>query len=310
MSRRTRTSRSAITLVLAAAGLAAAGCGDAEDEREVPMRERPEVDVQLIGEGTVSTGAPEFAASFTPDGDTLYFTRSSADRSSLRIFRAVRDSAGWREPEVAPFSGTHPDVDPFVTPDGARIYFSSQRPAPVGAARYNTWWVDREDGGWSEPRTAGPPLNSRASDVFVTATRDGAVYFSSRRGGSQRIWRTRQTDAGWTQPEAQEFGNRRGGAGNPLVGPDGSYMVITFLGPGGSPDLFLVCRTETGWSAPRPLPRGVNSDHPDFAPGLHPPDDRLVFTSERPGVVQSTADTARAPGDLYTADYRPGEACE
>jgi len=194
--------------VLACALLLAA-CGDSseEDAREVPLREQPTVDVEMIGEGVISTEAPEFAAAFTPGGDTLFFTRSSPDRNVLRIMFSVRDSAGWSEPVVAPFSGRrHRDVDPFVTPDGSRLYFSSDRPAPVGAADMNSWWVDREEGGWSEARTAGPPLNSEASDVFVSATRDGTLYFSSRRGG-----RTRQSPgrAGGGVPRPHRGGARR-----------------------------------------------------------------------------------------------------
>lgn len=311
MSRRARTHRPLATLVLAVATITAAGCGDsAADEREVPMRERPEVDVELIGEGTVSTQAPEFAASLTPNGDTLYFTRSTADRSELTIYRAVRDSAGWSEPEVAPFSGTHRDVDPFVTPDGSRIYFSSDRPAPVDAADFNTWWVDREEGGWSEPRTAGPPLNSPGTDVFVSATSEGVVYFSSRRQrGGQRVYRIEPTDDGWGAAVLQRFGEVAE-AGNPLVDPDGEFILFVNVGPGGSANLFLACATEEGWGEPRSLPRGVNTEHADFAPGLDPTDGSLLFTSERPGVVATVPDSGRAPGDLYRADFRPDEQCD
>lgn len=309
MTRRIHATRPLLALpLIVAATVAAASCGESEERgREVPMREQPELDVEIVGPGTVSTEAPEFAASFTPDGDTLYFGRASEDRSSLRILRSIRGSDGWGEPEVASFSGTHRDVDPFVSPDGSRLYFSSDRPAPVGAGGYNTWWIEREGDGAGEPRTAGPPLNSPAPDVFVSATREGTVFFSSRRSGRQQIYRTRPTDDRWAAPELLSFGSVVS-AGNPLVDPEGRFVVLTSLGPGGSPDLFLSCRTEEGWGEPEPLPNGINSDHPDFAPGLHP-DGTLLFTSERPGVVEAAPDSGRAPGDLYRSDFRPGERC-
>lgn len=300
-------------LSVLACALLLQACGESseEDPREVPLREQPVVDVEMIGEGVISTEAPEFAAAFTPSGDTLFFTRASRNRDDLGIMFSVRDSAGWSEPAVAPFSGGgHRDVDPFVTPDGSRLYFSSDRPAPVGASDMNTWWVDREAEGWSEARTAGPPLNSPASDVFVSTTRDGTLYFSSRRGGrTQAVYRTRPTEEGWERPEPLAFESLES-AGNPLVGPDGDFLVLTSIPPGGSPDLYLSCPEGDGWSEPKRLPKGINTGSAEFAPALHPVDSTLVFTSERPGVVAEPPESGRPPGDLYRAAFRPAERCD
>ena len=40
---------------------------------------------RLFGPGGISTRAPEFATSFSPDGETVYFNRTSEDRSQIRI---------------------------------------------------------------------------------------------------------------------------------------------------------------------------------------------------------------------------------
>ena len=312
MIRRSPRATPLLTPVLVCA-LVVQGCGDSSEEeaREVPLRQQPEVDVEMIGEGVVSTAAIEFAAAFTPGGDSLYFTRMRTRNARPKIYLSVRDSAGWSQPELAPFAATGSgDVDPFVTPDGSRLYFSSDRPAPVGASRMNTWWVDRQDGGWSEPRTAGPPLNSPSSDVFVSATREGTLYFSSRReDGAQAVYRIERSGEEWSTPERLSFDELRS-VGNPLVAPDGEFLVLTAVGPDGSPDLYLACREGERWDEPERLPKGVNSPQADFAPALHPEDGTLVFTSERPGVVQAPADTTRAPSDLYRASFRPAERCD
>lgn len=302
----------AVLLVFLAQACGGPESDEKETAREVPRLERDSVAVSLLGEGVISTEAAEFGASFTPSGDTLYFGRSASSGGTTRILYSVRDAEGWSEPRAAPFSGEFRDMDPFVAPGGERLYFSSDRPGPVGAARINTWWVDRTAGGWSEPRSAGPPLNSSSADVFVSATRAGTVYFGSRRGGSQQVYRTEQTADGWARPVSQRFGQVKG-AGQPMIAPDGSFILLTNLGPGDSPDLYVSCRTERGWSSPQLLPLGVNTDRAEYAPALDPRDGSLVFASERREVElppDAEVDSERRPGDLYRADYRPAERCD
>ena len=113
--------------------LAAAGPGASPE----PPSERT-----LFEPGTLSTGAFEYNASFTPDGRTLYFS-VAAPRLAAKFFAAIvrshwRDGR-WTTPEVAEFSGRFGDFDPFVSPDGSRLFFSSVRPVdPASACRAPT----------------------------------------------------------------------------------------------------------------------------------------------------------------------------
>lgn len=307
------------------AARAAAGLGAillclscAADEREAaepgadelaPGRAASSPEVALLGEGLVSTRAPEFAASFSPDARTLYFNRASPDRRELRIMAATRVQGGWEEPRTVPFSGSHRDLDAFVTPDGERIYFNSDRPAASGdTGAFDIWYVDRTTDGWGPPVRPGAPLNSDSAEFFTSATRDGDLYFTSTRAGSRRVYRAAPKDGGWSEPEPVSLGSMTS-AGNPLVAPDGGFLVLTGSGPDGSVDLFVSCRSETGWQEPLRLPAPINSAHSDFAPGLDPGDGTLLFTSERPGVVGPQPDSVRPPGDIYRTSLRPAELC-
>ena len=155
---------------------------------------------ERFAEGVITTAAPEFAITFTPDGRTAYFNRASTDRRTLSIMVSRLAGADWQQPLLAGFSGKHRDVDPFVTPDGNRLYFSSDRPTSPSDNEpdFNTWYMDAKDGDWSEPRTFGEPLNSRGTDVFVSATRAGALYFSSNRDGTTRTYRATAAEDGWS----------------------------------------------------------------------------------------------------------------
>lgn len=303
-------------LVCAAVLTPLLGC--AEDGRSPgrdtipPGTEGAEAEIAILGEGVVSTQAPEFGASLTPDGRTLYFNRASGDRQELRIMVAHRTEAGWSEPRVASFSGTHRDLDAFVAPDGDRVWFNSDRPPPKDGSRgFDIWYVERTRSGWGPAVNPPLPLNSDSLEIFVSANREGVLYFTSSRAGPLQVYRAAPeaaSDGRWSRPEPLVFGSLRG-AGNPLVGPDGGFLVLTAPGPDGSTDLFVTCRREDGWSEPIHLPRPINSSYMDFAPGLDPADGSLLFTSERPGMAGPQPDSVRPPGDLYRSSLRPAELC-
>lgn len=258
-----------------------------------------DVTVALFARDRVSSVDPEFAISFTPDGRTAYFNRTSADRSSFQLLTSILTRQGWSAPEPAPFSGSGRDIDPFVTPEGDRIYFSSDRPragAPAGS--FSVWYSDRTPSGWSPPVDPGPPFNSDSSDVFVSAAQDGTTVFSSTRAGSRRIYETRAAATGWTEPTVIRFGSVEGGS-NPLISPDGSFIVFAMEGPIGGFDFFVSCRDGAGsWGAPALLPEPINSPFAEMAPALHP-DGSLLFTSERPGILGPVPAGIRPAGDVY-----------
>ncbi len=257
----------------------------------------------LFAPGVLSTADPEFAASLSPDGASFFFNRASADRSRLSILVSGFRNGEWGPPETAPFSGTHRDVDPFVSPDGERLYFSSSRPTGPGdeTPDFNSWFVEREGGGWSEPVVLPEPLNTASHETFVSADREGTLYFGSDRDGTQRIWRSRRIDGDYETPQVVSFAmNLESGGSNPWISSSGKLLIFVAGRSGGQDaDLYTACLEESGWSPGRSLGPVVNSDYADFAPSLTPDGRHLLFTSERPGVVRSVAEGERPPGDLY-----------
>ena len=74
---------------------------------------------------------------FTPSRNSVYWSvtaEPSPPGSSVvsTILSAQRVAGGWSAPAIAGFSGVYSDGDPFVSPYGERMYFSSSRP---GTAR-------------------------------------------------------------------------------------------------------------------------------------------------------------------------------
>lgn len=255
----------------------------------------------------ISTEAPEFGTSFSPDGQTVYFNRASADRSVLRIFESHLVDGSWSPPQPLPFSdGTWRDLDPFLASDGRRLFFTSDRPVEGTEPKdFDLWSAERaEDGTWGEPVNLGAPVNTSSNEIFCTRARDGTLYFNVfGEDGTGTVVRSRWRNGAYAAPEPLTIeGSEDLALGNPLIAPDESFLVLTAQDPEGhgDSDLFLSRPQPDGtWSRPESLGAGINSPFSDFAPALRPDGRSLFFTSERPGVVPEGAVEGRPPGDLY-----------
>jgi hypothetical protein len=72
---------------------------------------------------------------FSPDGKTLYFSQPYT-----RILSSRFENGAWSAPTAMPFTGAHRDGDPFVSPDGSRLFFWSSRPVPGRQVEGLTLW--------------------------------------------------------------------------------------------------------------------------------------------------------------------------
>ena len=272
-----------------AVGLACAGV-----DESVPVTSEPEV--EIFGRGAISTDAPEFAITFSPDGDTAYFNRTPADRSRLDLLVSVRRAQEWSTAVPFPPTEGTSAIDPFMSASGDELYFSSDLESSETSGSFGLWYVRRTGGGWSAPVALPKPVNSDSSDVFNSWATDGLMVFSSRRDGTRRIYSTRSTEAGWDPPTLVAFGEIDD-ASNPAISPDGSFIVIARRVEGRGPDLFVSCREESGWGELQRLPDPINSSFRELAPAVS--NGWLYFTSERPGVVGPQPEGVRPPGDIY-----------
>ncbi|MEQ9568879.1 MAG: hypothetical protein RLN75_01710 [Longimicrobiales bacterium] len=273
--------------------VAVVGCGPTAADTPVDP-----ISVEIFARGVVSSTDPEFATAFTPSGDTVFFNRTPPGRSRLELWVAVREGDRWGEPSPVPATVGMGAVDPFVSSDGATLWFSSGAPldgAPSGD--FNLWTLSRPPDGWTGTPVAVPrPVRSDSSEAFNTLTDDGLLVFGSTRDGERSIWTSRRSDDGWSEPTVLTLGGTTA-ASNPAIRRDGSLLVFARRGEAGDPDLWVACREDGGWGEPIRLPEPINSRWADFAPAFGP--EHLYFTSERPGVVGPVADSIRPPGDIW-----------
>lgn len=234
--------------------------------------------------------------SFSPDGNTVFFDRSSGARKTIMVSRRV--AGRWMRPQVASFSGRWFDQNPVASPDGRYLLFNSDRPhrsgghplvqnyfSKAGAPGSNIWLVDREGTRWGTPKWLGSNINSGAFVDFASIAEDGAVYFI-RYNASKRLmqtWRASHWKDGYDPPELVRLGDPAISVHDPAIAADESFIIFDYgKVPGGLGRLSIAFRRGNGWTAPIDLGDVANADLP-WGPRLAP-DGRSVFVTGRSGI--------------------------
>ncbi|MGA7306933.1 MAG: hypothetical protein WBW88_18840, partial [Rhodothermales bacterium] len=246
----------------------------------------------LLAPGFISTANGERDAAFLPDLAAFYYTLWTG-RFGV-ILEVTRSDEGWSSPAVAPFSGKYSDLEPFVTPDGARLFFASNRPVAMDSEPkdYDIWYVDRLDGAWSDPVHIGSNVNTPANEFYPSLDAQGVLYFTAayeNSVGGEDIWRSQPTDNGFGPRENAGTGVNTGhDEFNALIAPDGSFLAFSSFGRDdglGGGDLYVSFRNDQGQFAQAVhVGAPINSESLDFSPALSPDGQTFLFSSRRSSI--------------------------
>ncbi len=285
----------------------------------------PELAPELFAPGFVSTGLYERDLAWTPDGAEAYWTvYSTGHRSGTVVAVRQRADGTWTEPFIPePFRGSN-SIEPFVTVDGAWLYFASDRPLPgeSASADWNLWRAPRVEDGWGPAAPLAPPVTGDGDEFYPSLTADGVLYYTAELDdslGGEDLYRSRPTAGGWAEPE--NLGpavNSPGPEFNSLVHPGGDWILFGSAreGDAGRGDLYVAFADGAGgWTDAAPLPPPIASPALDFCPALSPDGRLLFFTSTRTtfeptdqATYGDLAERLSAPGnghgDLWWVDVR------
>lgn len=255
----------------------------------------PKVEPELFGEGVVSTGFDERDGALAPDGRSFYFTKSVRDNDDLMVIVFARyKDGGWQEPEVAPFSGRYRDKNPFISADGTKLYFSSDRPVTGTQPKtdFDIWVVEKKGQGWGKPRNLGPPINTAAEEQSPYLTAAGTLYFASDRPGGRGnsdIYLSKWAGGQFSTPEnLGEAVNAEGAEMAVCAEQEGRFIIFSSSRKGGIGNLDLyISRHENGrWTTAQNLDFGINTGAVESSPSFSP-DGRYLFFSSTRGMGQS-----------------------
>jgi len=296
----------AVLLALVACG-PATSAPDGADVDPAPLGSGPQApsgEPRRFAPGVVTTDGFELGTAFTPDGRTVLFAQIGDGFATSRIVASRWQDGGWSEPEPLPFTGPYRDLDPFVSPDGMRLVFQSDRPLEgETAGDWNLWISDADAEGWGPPRALPAPVNSPGVETFPVLVADGSLYFSSDRPGGEGgdVYRAPFVDGEYGEPERLPAPiNTAGFDSNVWVSPDESFLILAGeRGPEhrGAGDLYLSRFADGRWSEPVHL-GGVSTPARELAPAVSPDGHVLYFTSDRPDAAR----TEKRRGDIYEVD--------
>ncbi|WP_291967263.1 OmpA family protein [Maribacter sp.] len=135
----------------------------------------------------INTKYHEASVAFSPDNETMYFTRNNYGKklkrdkngiNHLKIYRSKKVDGEWLEAEEVSFnSDNYSTGHPALSPDGKQLYFVSDMPGSIGDT--DIFVVDvLQDGSFSTPRNLGPEINTEHKEMFPFIN-DKKLYFSS-----------------------------------------------------------------------------------------------------------------------------------
>jgi hypothetical protein len=234
------------------------------------------------------------------DGSEIYFSlQSYADEVSMIVcVKKVNDN--WLEPEIANFSGRYYDLEPFLSADGLKLYFASNRPISISSTEakdFDIWYVRRENknAAWSDPINIGPPINSDKDEFYPSVADNNNFYFTCNERstkGKDDIFVSYWINEKYSEPVSlSDSINSAGYEFNAFVAPDESYIIFTAYQRQdglGSGDLYISYKdSDSTWTKAKNLGQEINSAIMDYCPFVDIKTNTLYFTSKRTGINEN-----------------------
>jgi outer membrane protein OmpA-like peptidoglycan-associated protein len=149
---------------------------------------------------------------FNENENIIYYSRNTSIENSLRnisdtsnklgIFSAELIDGVWTN--IKPFTYNNPKYSfctPALTPDGERIYFSSDMPG--GSGGMDLYYCLRRNNDWDQPVNLGPVINTSKNESFPFACKYGKLFFASdgHKGfGGKDLYYTQEINGEWISP--------------------------------------------------------------------------------------------------------------
>ncbi|WP_243833000.1 OmpA family protein, partial [Meridianimaribacter flavus] len=161
-------------------------------------------------EDKVNTKYHEGVVSFSPDGNTMYFSRESFFEkmyekdsitknrySVLQLFKATKEGDKWSNIEGFAINSENYSVkNPSVSADGKTLYFASNMPGGYGLFDIYKASIN-DDGTLGEAENLGQKVNTQGQEMFPYISSNGTLYFSSNGHlglGNLDVFHTKEID--------------------------------------------------------------------------------------------------------------------
>lgn len=227
-------------------------------------------------------------------GEEDFFTIQSLYGEISQIATRTKVNGVWSAPKLLSFCDQFTYLEPFLSSDGLRLYFVSDRPlTDTGTVRkdFDIWYVTRArpGGPWMKPTRLAAPVNSDKDEFYPCITASQDLYFTMDApdgAGKDDIYVSVWNGQSYEAPVlCGDAINSAGYEFNAWVAPDGNTMIYTRYGTAdgyGSGDLYLAKKDASGnWQQATNLGAEINSGFMEYCPFYDQQTQTLYFTSKR-----------------------------
>ena len=242
----------------------------------------PEDKPVLFAPGYISCGIDHCSPSFNPDGKEIYF--ELLDKNEIAKIGYTKLVQGiWSKPDTIPFCKNNSFIsgNPFITPDGKKMFFTSFRPGSVSEYKENIWCSERTSKGWSNPKPVSANVNKMRIHWSISVSNSGTLFFQgnkidkSEEGG---IYFSKLINGKYAKPVrmGSEINSGRS-VTCPYVSPDESYIIFTRMGTGPQDSgIFISFKDKTGNWIPAVMLEGGTKEKGGMSPKITP-DGKYLF---------------------------------
>lgn len=188
----------------------------------------------------VNTDLNEGAASFSPDGQYVFFTacHRKDGYGDCDIYVSRLDGREWSTPRnLGPLINTSGwESQPSISNDGKTLFFASNRKGGVGGQ--DIWYSQLEGNKWTEAVNLGKTINTNRNEMSPFLHADGKTLYFASNGhpgfGNLDLFLSKSTGDGWTTPENLGYPlNTSANEGNIFINAKGDVGYINSSREGG-----------------------------------------------------------------------------
>lgn len=233
---------------------------------------------------------------FTPDGKTMVFaSKRKGGFGAYDLYVSRSEGGVWlkSEPLPRPVNTKKDEFDPFITPDGNKLFFASNRDNGDYYWDCDIYVSSRSGKDWDEPKLYDRVfVTPDKPDWGVTITKDFRTFiFSSGRNldkaRSVQIFQSIRLGQKWSVPELLPFPVNAGEwEATPYITPDGKTLYLNSIRGRKDKkdvDIWKFEFRNGKWTNPRLMDGPFWSDKHDYDPCLSPDGNKFYFTSDREG---------------------------
>lgn len=252
------------------------GCTPEEKSEIYYGQKPPGLIPEVFAPGVISNEKDmEFACTFTPDGQEIYYTVRRDKTEMPVIMTSHQEDGKWTTPVEFVVEGEGMNLEPHITADGQTLYFGSTKKVEgITTEEDGIWQMKKTDKGWGD-------LSYVMTGMYVSTTNDGSIYLTD----IYKSWVLVKIPY-----DGKTFGERirlKGGPNfpvrgvHPCIARDESFIIFDCErsdGYGGEGDLYVSFNLgENKWSEGFNLGPDVNSPGVEFTASLSPDGKYLFF---------------------------------